>query len=54
VEKIQGLPQLVIRYDRAKLAKYGLNVSELNLPFVLPLLEELPVQFMKERKNLIW
>ncbi|NLI23429.1 MAG: CusA/CzcA family heavy metal efflux RND transporter [Bacteroidales bacterium] len=30
VEKIQGLPQLVIRYDRAKLAKYGLTISELN------------------------
>lgn len=30
IEKIQGLPQLVIQYDRAKIAKYGLNISDLN------------------------
>lgn len=30
VEQISGLPQYVIRYDRQKIAKYGMNVQELN------------------------
>ncbi len=30
VEKVEGLPQVMIKYDRQKLAKYGLNVSDLN------------------------
>jgi cobalt-zinc-cadmium resistance protein CzcA len=30
LEKVDGLPQMKIEYDRAKIAKYGLNVEELN------------------------
>jgi cobalt-zinc-cadmium resistance protein CzcA len=30
VERALGLPQLVITYDRSKLARYGVNISELN------------------------
>lgn len=30
VEKIAGLPQMTVRYDRQKMAKYGVTVSELN------------------------
>ncbi|MGB5699253.1 CusA/CzcA family heavy metal efflux RND transporter [Muriicola sp.] len=30
VEKIAGLPQMNVAYDRARLARYGLNVEELN------------------------
>ncbi len=30
VEKIAGLPQMTVKYDRKKIAKYGLNVGELN------------------------
>lgn len=30
VEQITGLPQLVIRFDRRKIAQYGLNISQLN------------------------
>ncbi len=30
VEQISGLPQYVIRYDRQKVARYGLNIEELN------------------------
>ncbi len=30
VEKIVGLPQMSVRYNRAKIAKYGLNIDELN------------------------
>jgi heavy metal efflux system protein len=30
VEKVEGLPQMSVRYDRAKIAKYGLNISDLN------------------------
>ena len=30
VEKTAGLPQMSVRYDRSKIAKYGMNVAELN------------------------
>lgn len=30
VEKVDGLPQMKIEYNRSKIAKYGLNISELN------------------------
>lgn len=30
VEKTAGLPQMKIRYDREKIAKYGINISTLN------------------------
>ncbi len=30
VEQITGLPQMTVEYDRAKIAKYGLNISDLN------------------------
>jgi len=30
VEKIEGLPQMVVQYDRAKIARYGLNIAYLN------------------------
>ncbi len=30
VEQAMGLPQLVIRYDRAKTARYGISIQELN------------------------
>ncbi|GLR17613.1 CusA/CzcA family heavy metal efflux RND transporter [Portibacter lacus] len=30
VEKIDGLPQMSVQYDRAKIARYGLNISDLN------------------------
>ncbi|WP_339922520.1 CusA/CzcA family heavy metal efflux RND transporter [uncultured Cyclobacterium sp.] len=30
VEKVAGLPQMSVKYDRLKIAKYGLNVADLN------------------------
>ena len=30
VEKIVGLPQMMVQYNRQKIAKYGLNIEELN------------------------
>lgn len=30
VEKIAGLPQMTVEYDRRKIAKYGLNIADLN------------------------
>jgi cobalt-zinc-cadmium resistance protein CzcA len=30
VERVSGLPQILIDYDRAKLAGYGLNISDVN------------------------
>lgn len=30
IEKVSGLPQMTVQYDRKKIAKYGLNISDLN------------------------
>ena len=30
VEKIDGLPQMIVKYDRAKIARYGLQIADLN------------------------
>lgn len=30
VEKVAGLPQMSVKYDRSKIAKYGLNIEEVN------------------------
>jgi cobalt-zinc-cadmium resistance protein CzcA len=30
VEKIEGLPEMSVQYNRAKIARYGLNIQELN------------------------
>lgn len=30
VEKVEGLPQMNVKYDRAKIARYGLNIVDLN------------------------
>jgi cobalt-zinc-cadmium resistance protein CzcA len=30
IEKTEGLPQMTVRYDRSKIARYGLNISNLN------------------------
>lgn len=30
VEKVTGMPQVVIRYNRNEIAKYGLNINEIN------------------------
>ena len=33
VEKITGLPQMSVQFDRQRIAKYGLNIEELNKIF---------------------
>lgn len=30
VEQTMGLPQLIVRYDRSRIARYGINIEELN------------------------
>jgi len=30
VEKVEGLPQMSVTFDRAKIARYGLNIADLN------------------------
>lgn len=30
VERVSGLPQIVVKYDRARLANYGLNIEDVN------------------------
>ncbi|MDX1751987.1 MAG: CusA/CzcA family heavy metal efflux RND transporter [Salinimicrobium sediminis] len=30
VEKVEGLPQMAVKYNRSKIARYGLNVADIN------------------------
>ncbi|MBD0831008.1 CusA/CzcA family heavy metal efflux RND transporter [Aestuariibaculum sediminum] len=30
IEKVEGLPQMTVNFDRRKIARYGLNISEVN------------------------
>jgi len=30
VEKVEGLPQMTVKYNRSKIARYGLNIEDLN------------------------
>ena len=30
IEKTEGLPQMLVQYDRSKIARYGLNIADLN------------------------
>src|SRR5690606_12061595 len=30
VEQVTGMPQLVVKYDRSRMAQYGLNIADLN------------------------
>ena len=30
IEKTEGLPQMIVKYDRSKVARYGLNIADLN------------------------
>ncbi len=30
IEKTEGLPQMYVQYDRSKIARYGLNIEDLN------------------------
>ncbi len=31
IEKVNGLPQILVEYDRDKIAQYGLNISDVNM-----------------------
>ena len=35
IEKTEGLPQMFVQYDRSKIARYGLNIADLNEMVVL-------------------
>ncbi len=51
VEQIEGLPQLVIDYDRRMIARYGLNIEEINTMIRTALAgENVGVIFEGERK----
>ena len=54
VEKIAGLPQMSVEYDRQKIAKYGLNVEDLNNIVTRVLRAKRPELFLKGRNNLTW
>jgi len=51
VERVDGLPQITIEYDRAKLAGYGLNIEDINHVISTAFAgEEAGVVFENERK----
>ncbi len=51
VERVDGLPQITIEYDRAKIAGYGLNIDDLNHVISTAFAgEEAGVVFENERK----
>ncbi len=51
VERVDGLPQITIEYDRAKIAGYGLNIEDINHVFSTAFAgEEAGVVFENERK----
>lgn len=51
VERVDGLPQITIEYDRAKLAGYGLNIEDINHVVSTAFAgEEAGVVFENERK----
>lgn len=31
VEKVTGLPQIMVKFDRDRMAKFGLNIAEINM-----------------------
>ncbi len=51
VERVTGLPQIQVKFDKAKLAQYGLNIDELNLILKTAFAGEIAgVVFEKERR----
>ncbi|MEP7163198.1 MAG: CusA/CzcA family heavy metal efflux RND transporter [Ferruginibacter sp.] len=51
VERVEGLPQITIEYDRAKIAGYGLNIEDINHIISTAFAgEEAGVVFENERK----
>jgi heavy metal efflux system protein len=51
VERVDGLPQITIEYDRAKIAAYGLNIEDINHVISTAFAgEEAGVVFENERK----
>ncbi|MES2431689.1 MAG: CusA/CzcA family heavy metal efflux RND transporter [Bacteroidota bacterium] len=51
IERVDGLPQITIEYDRAKLAGYGLNIEDINHVISTAFAgEEAGVVFENERK----
>lgn len=51
VERVDGLPQITIEYDRARLASYGLNIEDINHVISTAFAgEEAGVVFENERK----
>lgn len=51
VERLTGLPQIQVKFDKAKIAYYGINVSELNLILKTAFAgESVGVIFEKERR----
>jgi cobalt-zinc-cadmium resistance protein CzcA len=53
-EKVTGMPQVVIKYNRDGMAKYGLNVEDVNRWLTVHLRDKLQVRYMKKKKDLIW
>ena len=53
VERVNGLPQITIQYDRARLAGYGLNIEDVNHVISTAFAGEVAERFMKMKEGLI-
>lgn len=54
VEKVEGLPQMSVVYDRSKIARYGLNIADLNAIVSAGFAGTSVEVFLRERSDLIW
>ncbi len=54
VEKVEGLPQMSVTFNRNKIARYGLNISDLNRLISMGFGGETVGMYLKEKKDLTW
>jgi cobalt-zinc-cadmium resistance protein CzcA len=54
VERVSGLPQINVEYDRTRLANYGINVEDVNNVVSTALQVKVQDRFLKTKGVLIW
>ena len=54
VERVSGLPQINVEYDRTRLANYGINVEDVNNVVSTAFAGKSAGWFSKTKEDLIW
>lgn len=54
LERVAGLPQITVRYNKDKLALYGLNIGDLNRVIRIGFAGEAAGSIYEKEKGLIW